>query len=456
MSKCTEHPEPPFMATFFRSLFLAPRLFVLLGIDVGLFILAFMVPAFMGVAQVGLLLICLFLALDLLLLYAGRGQVRGQRQAPDKLSNGDPNPIHLHLSHTYPFELLLTVIDELPEQFQARKEALHLRLPVGETATRSYTLHPQTRGVYDFGDLHLFAGSFLGLVRRRFTEPLATEIPCYPSYLQMRQYQLLAISNRLTEMGVKKIRRLGHTSEFEQIKEYVRGDDYRTVNWKATARSGKLMVNQYMDERSQNVYCIVDKSRAMKMPFEGMSLLDYAINAALVLCNIAIYKQDRGGLITFAERVHAAVPASSKATQMNRIMEVLYNEETRYLEADYARLSAFLKRQVPQRSLLVLFTNFESLSAMRRQLPYFQRLARSHLLLVILFENTELHELLATEPKRIEDIYIKGIGEHFSLEKRLIVKELEQHGIPAILTPPQHLTVHAVNKYLEMKARGMI
>lgn len=444
------------MTAFFRSLFLSPRLFVLLGLDVGLFILAFIVPPLLGVAQVGLLLIGIFLLLDLLLLYAGPGRVRGAREAPDKLSNGDPNPVALPVSHTYPFELSLTVIDELPAQFQRRDQVLSLRLSPGEQATLRYTLCPVSRGEYDFGDLHLFAASPLRLVQRRFTEPLATIIPCYPSYLQMRQYQLLAISNRLTEMGVKKIRRLGHTSEFEQIKEYVRGDDYRTVNWKATARTGKLMVNQFVDERSQNVYCIVDKSRAMKMPFEGMRLLDYAINAALVLCNIAIYKQDRGGLITFAERVHAAVPASSKATQMSRIMEVLYNEDTRYLEADYARLSAFLKRQVPQRSLLVLFTNFESLSAMRRQLPYFQRLARSHLLLVIFFENTELHQLLDTAPERIEDIYIKGIGEQFSLEKRLIVRELEQHGIPAILTPPQHLTVQTVNKYLEMKARGMI
>jgi uncharacterized protein (DUF58 family) len=444
------------MIAFFRSLFLASRVFALLGINVSLFILAFMLPAFMGVAQLGLLLIVLFVGLDLVLLYAGKGKARGRRQAPEKLSNGDPNPVDLHLSHTYPFEVWLKVIDELPAQFQQRDMAIALRLPPGEKAVRSYTLRPSSRGEYPFGSLHIYVRSLLGLVTRRFTESLDEVVPCYPSYVQMRQYQLLAISNRLTEMGVKKIRRLGHTSEFEQIKEYVRGDDYRTVNWKATARSGKLMVNQYTDERSQNVYCIVDKSRAMKMPFEGMSLLDYAINAALVLCNIAIYKQDRGGLITFAERVDATVPASSKATQMNRIMEVLYKQDTQYLEADYTRLFAHIKRHIPQRSLLVLFTNFESLAAMRRQRPYFERLARSHLLLVILFENTELHELIDATPERMEDIYIKGIGEHFSLEKRLIVRELEQHGIPAILTPPQHLTVHAVNKYLEMKSRGMI
>ncbi|RMG62348.1 MAG: DUF58 domain-containing protein [Bacteroidetes bacterium] len=441
---------------FFRSLYLAPRLFVLLGINAGLFVLAFMLPVVFGVAQVALLLISLFLGLDLLLMYGGKGRVEASRELPDKLSNGDPNPVALEVTHSYPFELTLDLVDEAPPEFQLRNQTIRLALPAGERRELTYTLRPVERGEYDFGDLHLYARSLLGLVIRRFSMPLAGTVPCYPSYIQMRQYQLLAISNRLTEMGVKKIRRLGHTTEFEQIKEYVRGDDYRTVNWKATARSGKLMVNQYTDARSQNVYCLVDKSRAMKMPFEGMSLLDYAINAALVLSNIAIYKQDKGGLITFAERVDATVPASSKATQMNRIMEVLYKQETRFLEADYGRLFAYLKRQVPQRSLLVLFTNFESLTALRRQLPYFQRMARSHLLLVILFENTELHELLDSQPDTTEDIYIKGIGEHFSLEKRLIVRELEQHGIPAILTPPEQLTVHTVNKYLEMKARGMI
>ncbi|RMG26632.1 MAG: DUF58 domain-containing protein [Bacteroidetes bacterium] len=444
------------LISFYNSLYLNTRLFLLLGLIIGLFITAYLLPALLPAAKVGLAVLGVLLLLDLLLLYRQRQGLLGRRSTPERFSNGDPNEVFIYLENRYPFPLRLNIIDEVPQQFQMRKLRFGLAMPQRSQRTIKYQLRPVERGEYHFGALNLYASSPIGLVSRRYTFDQDAMVPTYPSYIQMRKYQLMAISNRLTEMGVKKIRRLGHTTEFEQIKEYVRGDDYRTVNWKATARSGKLMVNQYTDERAQNVYCLVDKSRVMKMPFEGMSLLDYAINASLVLSNIALYKQDKSGLITFAERVHACVPANHKATQMNLIMEVLYNQQTRFLEADYARLYAFVKRKISHRSLLILFTNFESIEALHRQLPYLQKLSRLHLLVVIFFENTELRELIHSRPKTLEDIYIKTIGENFAFEKRQIVKELEQHGIISVLCPPEQLTVSAINKYLELKARGMI
>ncbi|GAB4423093.1 MAG: DUF58 domain-containing protein [Bacteroidia bacterium] len=444
------------MTDFVKSLYLNTRLFLLAGGVAALFVLAYMVPAVFVAAQVALVLVLLLWGLDMTLLYARQGEVLASRHLPDKLSNGDENPVEIAVENRFPFEVGVQVIEEAPEQFQLRNLVFGASLKAGARATYRYTLRPVERGEYAFGDLNVYLTTFLGLARRRFVVAQATVLPCYPSFMQMRKYQLMAISNRLTEIGVKKIRRLGHTTEFEQIKEYVPGDDYRTVNWKATARSNRLMVNQYVDERAQNVYCLIDMSRAMKMPFEGMSLLDYAVNAALVLSNIAMYRQDKSGMITFAERVYAHLPASRKATQMNLIMEVLYKQETNFKESDYARLYATVKHQIAQRSLLILFTNFESVTAMRRQLPFFQRLTKSHLLVVIFFENTELRELIHTPPTNTEEIYIKTIGEHFTFERRMIVKELEQHGISAILTAPADLTVSAVNKYLELKARGMI
>ena len=139
----------------------------------------------------------------------------------------------------------------------------------------------------------------------------------------MRKYELMAISNRLVELGIKKIRKIGHNLEMESIKEYVVGDDYRTINWKATARKGELMVNNYQDEKSQQVYSLVDKSRVMQMPFEGMSLLDYAINASLVISNIAVKKEDKAGLITFQHKIGTLLPASSRNNQVQLIMQAL-------------------------------------------------------------------------------------------------------------------------------------
>ncbi|MEJ2617906.1 MAG: DUF58 domain-containing protein [Ignavibacteriaceae bacterium] len=160
----------------------------------------------------------------------------------------------------------------------------------GENKIISYNLKPVKRGEYNFGSINLFVSSPLKLVLRKFRFSGDKIIPVYPSYIQMRKYELFAISNRLSDVGIKRIRRIGHSTEFEQIKEYVIGDDYRTVNWKATARKNELMVNNYQDEKSQQVYNVIDMGRTMKMPFNGMSLLDYAINTSLVISNIALHK----------------------------------------------------------------------------------------------------------------------------------------------------------------------
>jgi uncharacterized protein (DUF58 family) len=244
--------------------------------------------------------------------------------------------------------------------------------------------------------------------------------------------------------------------EFEQIRDYVVGDDIRTINWKATARKGNYMVNEFVEEKSQPVYCVIDKGRAMKMPFNGLSLLDYAINATLVVSSIAIYKQDKAGLITISEKMGAMLKADRKAGQMHAMLELLYRQKTRYLEANYETLYANINRKVNQRSLMLLFTNFESLNAMRRVLPYLRNIAKDHLLVVVFFENTEIKTLLDRRVKNTEDVYIKTIAEKFAYEKRQIVKELQMHGIHSLLTPPDMLTVNTLNKYLEIKARGML
>jgi uncharacterized protein (DUF58 family) len=275
-----------------------------------------------------------------------------------------------------------------------------------------------------------------------------------PSFLLLKQYELLALSNNLAESGSKRIRKLGHSMEFEQIKEYVAGDDLRSINWKATARKGgQLMVNNYTDEKSQQVYCVIDKGRIMKMPFNGMSLLDYAINATLILSRVALIRQDKAGLVTFADQIGTFLPAGRKAMQMSHILEILYNQQTKFLETDYEKLYALIRLRITQRSLVVLFTNFESLTGLQRQLPYIRSIAKNHLVLVVFFENTGLHEISEAPATDIEGLYIRTIAERFAYEKRLIVKELNQHGIATILTAPENLTVHTVNKYLEIKAR---
>ena len=216
------------------------------------------------------------------------------------------------------------------------------------------------------------------------------------------------------------------------------------------------MVNNYTDERSQQIYCIINKGRVMKMPFEGMYLLDYAINASLILSSIALAKQDKAGLITFSENLDAFLQADKKPTQINLILETLYNQKTRFLESDFEKLFSVIRNRITHRSLLVLFTNFESIESLQRELPSLQRIAKYHLLLVVIFENTELKHLHENKATTLENIYIKTIIEKFTFEKKLMVKELQKNGILSILTTPENLTVNTINKYLEVKNRMSI
>ena len=442
--------------SFFRSLYLQRRLFLILAAIVVSFILGHFAPAFTVAAQVALWATAALLVLDVLLLWRVRRGVEARRETPDRLSNGDDNDLRIHLQNHYRFPLRATVLDELPFQFQMRDAAYRVRIPSGEAKTVAYAVRPVRRGVYSFGVLNVYAASPLGLAGRRFRFDEGREVPVYPSYLQMRKYEFLAGTNRLDEVGVKKLRRLGHTMEFDAIREYVRGDDPRTVNWKATARRGSIMVNQYRDERAQPVYALLDTGRVMQMPFEGMTLLDYSINAALVLLNTALFKGDRAGLITFSHEIGATLPAGRRGGQIGRILETLYALDTDFLETDYARLHAHLRRSLSRRSLLLVFTNFETRSSMRRQLPYLRALARQHVVVAVFFENTLLRELLDDSPTDTEGIYVKATAEQFALEKREIVKELSRHGIQSVLTSPQDLSVQTINKYLELKARGVV
>lgn len=441
---------------FYTNLFLTNRLWTALIGCIICFIFSFFFE-WLGVVPYMLLGVCVLLVFtDVLLLYRTTNGVFARRQAPERLSNGDDNELSIYIENFYPFAIQAGMIDEIPHQFQKRDVWFSTHLKSRQHKVLSYVLKPLKRGEYDFGQIRVFARSPLGLLSRRYNFKEEGVLPVYPSFLQMRRYELMAISNRLNEIGIKKIRRLGNSTEFEQIKNYVPGDDYRAINWKASARHGSLMTNAYTDEKSQQVYCIVDKSRVMKMPFEGLSLLDYAINASLVLSNVALLKEDKAGLITIAEKIGAVIPAERKPAHINKILEVLYKEKTRYLETNMEMLYTTVRRVIKQRSLIVFFTNYESLSSLQRHLPFLKKIAGFHLLLVVFFENTELKTLSHQPAADVEAIYIKTIAEKFAYDKKLIVKELAKHGIQSILTSPQNLTVSTVNRYLELKARQKI
>ena len=393
---------------------------------------------------------------DIAILFFPRKPIHSVRFTPDRLSNGDENEIRIYLENKYPFEIGAEVVDEIPIQFQKRDTSFQFSVKAGQNNIVTYNLRPVKRGEYSFGSTNVIVNSPIRLARRRIEFGGETVVPVYPSYLDLHKFEIMAISQRLSELGIKKVRRLGHNMEFEQIKEYVSGDDYRTINWKATARKGDLMVNTYQDEKSQQVYCIIDKGRSMRMPFDGMTLLDYSINASLVLSNVALKKDDKAGILTFQHKIGNVLPASKRNQQMALIQDMLYNQKTAYKESDFSRLFSFVHSKINQRSLLLLFSNFETVSGLERQLVHLRKMAQSHVLVVIFFKNTPLNEMVEKPANNIREIYHKAIAEKYVVEKKTIQKMLSSFGIYSILTAPENLNVDTINKYLELKARGTI
>lgn len=441
---------------FIRAFYLRKIFFLYWSIVIAMYCIAFVWPIIFGLAHIALIVLLALLVVDVTVLFFSKSKIKGRRIINKQLSLGDENTVRLQITNHYKQPISLRIVDELPFQLQVRDFEHFMFLKPGETKELQYPLQPSKRGEYEFGDLNIYASTILRIAEKRIKLPLHQTVKVYPSILQMKKYELQVFSKTAIFQGIKKVRRLGNNNEFEQIKNYVQGDDIRAINWKATSRRGELMVNQYQEERSQQVYCVIDKSRSMRMPFEGLTLLDHAINSSLVLSNIILRKGDKAGVLTFSDKLGAQLPAESNAGQLRKIMDVLYNQKTRYMDANYERLYFGSRNIIKGRSMLLLFTNFESMYALKRNIHLLRKLNQQHLLVVVFFENTELDDVANKEADSTKDIYFKTLARKFSLEKELIAYELRKYGIQSILTKPQDLSVNTINKYLEIKSRGML
>lgn len=437
-------------------MFLTKRFYIAGLTTCTLFVSGYMIPALFTTGKVVLACLILLTIVDYVLLWRRKKAADAERFCAPRFSNGDFNDVQLVVENMYPFTVDIDIIDEIPVIFQRRDILFKVKIKPGGREIIHYKLRPVQRGVYGFGNVLLYITTAMGVVSRRIKCAEPVDIAVYPSYLMLRQYEIMTIHNNLTEIGIKKIRRRGHHTEFEYIKEYIKGDDYRTINWKASARRHFPMVNVYRDERSQQIYCIIDKGRIMQNAFRDMTLLDYAINASLALSFVAIRREDKAGIATFAEKFETFIPAGKQTGQMQQILENLYRQQTTFGESDYSSLYVHINKFINKRSLLIIYTNFDTIIGMERQIEYLRQLARRHVVLVVFFEDTEMKSFAAERPASIEGYYRQVITDKFIFEKHHVVGKLRQHGIYSLLTEPDQLSVNVINKYLEMKARCVI
>lgn len=211
------------------------------------------------------------------------------------------------------------------------------------------------------------------------------------------------------------------------------------------------MVNVYSEERSQHVYCIIEKGRMMQQTAAGMTFLDYAVNASLALSYVVMQHNDKAGVVTFAGKVDAFVPAERRQSQMHTLNETLYNEHTDFVEADYQTLAVTLSRNIRRRSLLVLFCNFATMNAMCRQLFYLRNMALRNRLLVVFFRDEDIETFAQKSPEMQEEYFQTVQAEQNVKDRRLIAAELRQNGIEALLVKPESMTADVINQYIRMR-----
>jgi len=435
---------------------LGQLLLPVMGAIAFVFALSFNWNILFPIAQ-GLAIVFLALALaDIFILYGGQVRITSERDLAHVLSLGDENPVRLRIQNLSAIGLDVSVIDELPVELQVRNFRKELRLEENNEQLIEYTVRPTTRGQYIFGDTQLVVSGPLLIFKRRYTVKAMKEAKVLPSIMQMKEFELKAFSRIATSDGVKKLRKLGVSYEFEQINPYVKGDDIRHINWKASARRQELMVNRFETERSQSVYSVICKNREMRMPFNGLSLLDHAVNTTLAVSNIALHKHDRIGLITFSDKIGSMLKASRERKQLKHVINALYNEKERETEANYDLLNLSLRQLAPNRSLIFLYINFESSYALERALPHLKAISKRHLLVVIFFKNVEIEQFTHSRAEDLRGIYTRTIAQKMVNEKEAMLGKLKQAKVQTILTEPDKLSMRTVDKYLELKGRGLI
>jgi uncharacterized protein (DUF58 family) len=274
--------------------------------------------------------------------------------------------------------------------------------------------------------------------------------------LEVRKYVILARRGRFSETGLKHSRLYGAGTRFESLRDYLPDDDYRRINWNATARTGRPISEEYEHERSQNITIMLDCGRMMTAVIKDMSRLDYAINSALMLGYVCCVKGDKVGLVAFSDNVEAYISPRGGKQQLYRIADALYDISPKMRQPDYEKAFTFVESKLRRRSLIVVFTDLIDVEISKTLTAYLPRLRQRHLVLCITLKDTELARLADEMPDTVEDVYQKAVAGQLLLEQQGTLSKLQQNGVLVLDSTPENLSVATVNRYLELKGRNLI
>ena len=370
-----------------------------------------------------------------------------------RLSLGAENPIRLEVHNRSLRPVQFQLRDEAPEQFQIETRILDGQAAPRETWLGQYHVRPLRRGDYYFGDLHLRWRSPLGLLFRQGRVPAAEQVKVFPNLLDVRRYDLLLRRNRLQEMGLRHSRMFGEGTEFERMREYLPDDEFRRINWKASARRHRPVTMEYQTERSQNVIAVIDCGRMMQSPVAEIAKLDYVVNASLFLAYVATGKGDRVGMMTFADSVMHYLSPKQGRGQFYRMLELLYAVEPQPVEPDYGRAMAYLAVKQRRRSLVIIFTDLSSGTSMNALVAQVSLLARSNLTLVVTISDPDVYSAARQKPQTSQDVYERAAAAQLLDERRITLETLQRRGVLTLDVPANQLSIAVINRYLELKGR---
>lgn len=363
-----------------------------------------------------------------------------------RVENSTAETLHMTLKESPPLDVQ-TDLSEGGFAFVLQPHTRH---------TLSYTLTPERRGDSEFGDLYVRVEGRMRFTARQWKVSLPASVPVYPNLFKDASPALIARRGRLQMGGMRSVRIQGIGREFESLRDYQADDEMRRIDWKATARRGKLISRQYEAERSQNIFLVFDLGRTMLAEVAGVPKIDYALNAALLLAYVATQSEDHVGLLTFGERVESYLPPRKGGEQMEMLLNALYRVQASLQDSDYGLAFAELESRWRKRSLVLCFTDLWDTVSSQRTIEALSKLQSRHLVVVVSLLDTNLLENAEKETTTSESIYQKSAAIQVLEERRKALRQLEQGGILVIDTPSDRLSAELVRHYLEIKDRVLL
>jgi uncharacterized protein (DUF58 family) len=378
-----------------------------------------------------------------------------RRHAP-RLYLGADNAIDLVITNHSRRAVRVRLRDTPPVSFRSSAVVLsQLAVAAGQTQLR-YVTRPGARGRYRFGVAVIRWLGPYGLLWRQRTALLDEEVAVYPNLLEVQKYDLLARRGLLQEMGLRNARYIGRGTEFESLREYQQDDDYRRINWKATARRGRPVTTQYETERSQRLIIMLDAGRMMMTRIGELTRLDTAVNSALLLCHVALKRGDRVGLLSFAEAIQGFAPPRSGRAQFHRITEQLYDVRPQPIESDYRGAFTMLRSVLHGRALVVLFTDLNDPDVAQSIARYMLSLARYHLPLCATLRDPAIDAAAQAVPESGRELYRKLVAGRLLEERSVVLDQLSRGGVLTVDSAADRLTPATINRYMELKERALL